>query len=153
MYQLAPLTTLLIRITSEFLLLSKNPLFLSLLHKWRLVIPWTIYNNVDLFGLRDYLLDFDFSPYLKSTEVESTWSSFKCVLTKALDPFTPKKKVPGKNPLCGSILLFDTISIAYTLCIGKQGLFTQGIIVKGLLLKNSYWRIWYSNQDINLNLT
>ena len=55
------------------------------------------YKNMDLVGLCDYLLDFDFSPYLKSTEVESTWSSLTCVLTKSLDFFTPKKNMPGKK--------------------------------------------------------
>ena len=55
------------------------------------------YNNMDLDGLCDYLLDFDFSSILALRDVEETWSSLKSVLTTALDLFVPKKKVPSKK--------------------------------------------------------
>ena len=65
-------------------------------------------NNVVLAGLCDYLLDFDFSSYFASKDVEDMWSFLKSVLTTALDQFVPKKNTWQKIT-CGATLLLDTI--------------------------------------------
>ena len=54
------------------------------------------YNNMDLAGLCDYLLDYDFSSCFALKNVEDIWSRLKCVLTTALNLFVPKKRYLAK---------------------------------------------------------
>lgn len=89
--------------TSSLLSSDHLPIFFELdvsvrLHTRRKSCTWMYsYKKTDFEGLNSFLLDYDFSPLLNSTDIEFSWSFFRAVMLTAISMFTPMVKLKSAD--------------------------------------------------------